>query len=185
MKKKDFYFSNTIKTMTASVREIQQPARLNPGGKFSAILLLIIGVVYLLVWLVSVFSETTGFVQMDDKRISMNTAEFLNHLRTILIIVFSVAGSLALFKLRKSGWVMANAVFLLFLTIVSGGFYQAIKLGDTTLIAIAGSGILVLLAALVFLWLPAARMRLAVTRSTMFIAVALSAGTIAFYLFLQ
>ncbi|RYG00804.1 MAG: hypothetical protein EOO02_14120 [Chitinophagaceae bacterium] len=171
--------------MTQSTAVVPQPARLHLREKYSAIILLIIGVVYLAVWLISIFSETTGFVQVNEKQISMNTAELLNHIRTLLIIIFSIGGGFGLFRLRRFGWILANVIFLLFLTIVSGGIYQALKLADTTLIVIACTGATVLLLAVIFLWLPSARLRLSITRSDMITAAALSVVMTAFYLLAQ
>ncbi len=148
-------------------------------------LLFIIGTVYLVTWLISIFSETGSFVNVEQGNLTMSLSELLNHVRTVLTIIFSLAGAIFLIRGSRSGIVAGTAIFALFLVIVSGGLYQAIQLGEVWLLGYALLAFLILLTGLIFLWLPTTSRRLGVTRKTRMLAVGMSIFLALFYFVVQ
>ena len=166
-------------------KELQLTRQTRSYEKFSAVLLLIAGFFYLALWIVSVFSETSAFVKLENDKISMKTSELLSHIRTVITILFSVAGGWLLFKKNKWGWILGLTVLLLLLIICSGAVYQAINLDEPFLMAIAGTCWLILFVALLFLLLPPARRKLGINKPAIVTAGLFSVFLIMFYFFFQ
>jgi Ca2+/Na+ antiporter len=148
-------------------------------------LLSLIGIVYLILWLVSIFSDTASFVNIEEDKMSMSVSELLNHIRTLLTIALSLGGAVLLIRGSRLGIATGTSVLSLFVVIVSGGLYQALKLGEFSLVIYAAIAFVILLLGLIFLWIPTTSRRLAVNRNTRVLAVGMSIFFGLFYFFVQ
>ena len=153
--------------------------------KYSAILLMTIGLIYLLVWIISIFSETTGFIRIEDDKLSMSKSELLSHVRTLLTIFFCVSGGMLIFRKQKTGLVFGIAVLVLFIIICCGGLYQAIKIQESRLVLFASTGVIILLTGLIFLLLPSVRKKLNANKATLPAGFGLAIALGLFYFFFQ
>jgi hypothetical protein len=153
--------------------------------KYSATILLLIGVVYLVLWIISIFSETSSFVTVENDKVAISKSELLSHTRTLLTIVFALGGSFLLFKGHRVGWMLALSVLVLFFLICSGGLYQAIKLREATLLTIAAAVWLILFIGIVLLLLPVTRTKLRITKKVVISGVILAFFLCLFYFFVQ
>ena len=153
--------------------------------KFSAILLLVAGFIYLALWLISIFSETTSFINMKDDKVSMNLAELLSHIRTVITIGLALGGGFLILRKSRPGWIMGIVVLILLLIICSGTFYQAFKLKEPLAIAITATALMILLLSIVFLTIPSALKKFNVTRPTIITAAVLALILATFYFFIQ
>lgn len=153
--------------------------------RFTASLLLVAGIAYLALWVISIFSETSSFVHFDNDKISLNRSDLLAHLRTLIIVVLSIGGSVLLFRRQRAGWLMSTVVLILFLVICSGGMYQAVKLNEAPLIAAAGFAWFILFLSLLFLMVAATRRKFRIGSSILLTTLLLSACLGLFYFFVQ
>jgi lysylphosphatidylglycerol synthetase-like protein (DUF2156 family) len=153
--------------------------------KFSASLLLVAGFIYLALWLISIFSETTSFINVADDKVSMNMSELLSHIRTVITIGLALGGGFLILRRSRAGWVMGIIVLILLLIISSGTVYQAIKLKEPALIAIATTCWLILLLSIVFLALPSVRQKFHINKPLTITATLLSFLLAVFYFFVQ
>ena len=153
--------------------------------KFSAILLLVAGFIYLALWLISIFSETTSFINISEDKVSMNMSELLSHIRTIITIGLALGGGFLIFRYSRPGWVMGMVVLILLLVICSGTFYQAFKLKEPTAIAITAGGWIILLLSILFLTIPSTLKKFNITKHTIITAAVLALILATFYFFIQ
>jgi hypothetical protein len=153
--------------------------------KFSAILLLVAGFIYLALWLISIFSETTSFINKSEDKVSMNISELLSHIRTIITIGLALGGGFLIFRNSRTGWVMGIVVLTLLLIICSGACYQAFKLREPIPIAITATAWLILLLSIVFLNIPSSLKKFNITKHTIITAAVLALILATFYFFIQ
>jgi hypothetical protein len=153
--------------------------------KFSAILLLLIGTVYLVVWIVSILSETASFLTVNDDKVAISKSELFSHARTIITILLSLVAAVGLFRKRRIGWIFGSAILILFFLICSGGLYQALMLGDIAPIAVAGTAWLTLITGIAILWISSTRARLNVTRPAVLTSLVITILLGLFYFFVQ
>jgi hypothetical protein len=165
--------------------EGNSPQALSWKEKYSSFLLLLLGIVYLVLWLISFLSETSGPVKLEGDKLTMSRSELLNHTRTFLTIAFSIPGSLLLLKRHRIGWILGLPVYLVFLGIVSGGVYQAVILREPVFIMIAAIGWIILFVGLIFLILKHARTIFRVTRFALATTLLLAGLLAAFYFVFQ
>ena len=163
----------------------QADIRLPRYEKFSAILLLVAGFVYLALWLISIFSETTSFINMSGDKVSMNLSELLGHIRTVITIGLALGGGFLIFRNSRPGWIMGMVVLILLLIICSGTFYQAFKLKEPILISVTATAWLILLLSMVFLLIPSARKKFNINKPTIIISTVLAFILAMFYFFVQ
>jgi hypothetical protein len=165
---------------------IQPPSnRPRTFERFSATLILLAGVVFLALWLISIFSERSAIVNVDNDKISLSRSDLLAHLRTVIIIFLSLAGSILIFRKRRAGWMMGTTVLILFLIICSGGLYQAIRLNDATLMFFAGFAWLILFFSLILLIVSPVRRKYGINAGTFRLTFILAAMLGLFYFFVQ
>ena len=153
--------------------------------KFSAILLLVAGFVYLALWLISIFSETTPSIYITDDKVSMKMSELLSHIRTLITIGLALGGGFLILRRKPAGWVMGMVVLILLLVISSGTVYQSLKLEEPALIAIAATCWLIILLSIILLILPATRRKFRLNQANIITASILSLVLAMFYFFVQ
>jgi magnesium-transporting ATPase (P-type) len=176
---------NLNKKNDTNVRKSDTTGRLPRYEKFSAVLLLVAGFIYLALWLISIFSETTSFINMTDNKVSMNLSELLSHIRTVITIGLALGGGFLIFINSRPGWVMGIVVLILFLIICSGAFYQAFKLKEPISITITATAWLILLLSIVFLTIPSSLKKFNITKPTIITATMLALILATFYFFIQ
>ena len=139
---------------------------LNWREKVAAWLLIVIGAIYLGLWLFSTFLHERNLDTSPSSDIITISKDELNyHFRTIITFGTCLLGGIQLLRKKKIGWVLSFIMLIIFTIICGGGLYQAIKTEELGLAGIAGSGILVLLFWLVNLLLPTTRRRLGVGKN--------------------
>lgn len=149
---------------------------------YTASLILLIGIVYLVAQADAIFSIGSTTVKGDMIQLSKN--EMLSHLRTIITIVLCFSGGILLLKIKKAGWIICQSVLLLLLTIASGIFINNLtRLNSSGLILIAG--ILLLLMAFIFLLQKKTRQKFMVTKKSYQPVVVLFGVLAIFYFLLQ
>ncbi|HSB92133.1 MAG TPA: hypothetical protein VLC28_03410 [Flavitalea sp.] len=79
--------------------------------------LLLAGLIYLILQVISVIRGDRSPVNADAEMIHINRYAFLNEVRTYLTILCSVAGGVLLIRKQKAGWILSLCMLLLFTTI--------------------------------------------------------------------
>jgi hypothetical protein len=81
---------------------------------YPAILLLLIGVVYLLLKIASAISNPASFFVFSDENRRISSAELISEARTYIFIVLGIAGGILLLRLRPAGWLIAVPYFIVY-----------------------------------------------------------------------
>lgn len=156
--------------------------RANGKEIYAACLILLIGVVYLAGQIDAMFSISSTSVKGDVIQLSMN--EMLSHFRSILTIVLCFTGAILLLKIKKTGWIICQSVFLLFMTIALGIYISNID--DFMIVGIILiAGVIMLVVAFVFLFQRHTREKFMVSNKN-YISVIIFFGLLSiFYYLLQ
>ena len=85
---------------------------------YPALLLLLIGVVYLILKTVAAIRQPESFFIFSDGNRRISPAELINETRTYIFIVLGIAGGVLLLRQRPAGWVIAVPYFIVY-TIIS------------------------------------------------------------------
>src|SRR6476469_1890872 len=85
------------------------------------ILLLVVGISYLSVQVLSLIRGDHSSVKTDDTSIHINRYAFLNEVRTYITIICCLAGGWLLMRQHRVGWIICLPMLLLFTTIVGSG----------------------------------------------------------------
>lgn len=130
--------------------------KLSYREKFSAFVLFSIGIIYLFLYIISFFQNESSVISSTENQLSFNKTAISEQLRTWIILFFTIAGSVLLFRKKKTGWIFSLAIFPVFLVMLGGGLFTSISMdmteGPTFWILISGG--LILLLAFIFLLLP-------------------------------
>ena len=149
---------------------------------FSASLVLLIGIIYLAAQAGSLFSIGSTTVKGDTIQLSKN--ELFSHVRSLLTILLCLSGGIFLLKIKRTGWIISQAILLLLLTITCGILFSNLGEIKSSLLFLTG-GILLLLTAFIFLLQRQTRKKFMIGRKSYF-AVAIVFGIlVGFYFFLQ
>lgn len=117
-----------------------------------AILLLLIGAVYLILQMISVFRGDGNALSTDQESIHLNKYALLNEIRTYLTIGSCIAGAILLIRQQRWGWILCLSMLLLFLVIAVSGFITVKSIGyDLGTLLLIGSGTLMMAFELVLL----------------------------------
>lgn len=81
---------------------------------YPAVLLLVIGVVYLLLKIGSAISQPASFFIFNDENRRISTAELINEARTYIFIILGISGGILLLRQRPAGWVIAVPYFIVY-----------------------------------------------------------------------
>jgi hypothetical protein len=91
-------------------------------------ILLLAGCFYLFLQVISILQNGYSIIRTNDDNITVNRSEILYEIRTWLTIILCLVGSITYFRLKKTGWVMAFAILLLFISISAGAIYTLVNL---------------------------------------------------------
>src|SRR5690606_40143169 len=95
--------------------------KLNFSEKFSAFVILSIGIIYLLLYIISFFQNESSLISESDNAISINKTAFLENLRIWINILFPLIGGMLMFKIKQAGWVISMGILPVF-QLKAGGF---------------------------------------------------------------
>ena len=155
--------------------------------KYAGTLVLLISIVYLLMQLASVFSNTSRPYDIQNGALVINRNEFLSDIKTYSVILAGIVAGWCLLKGKRLGWMLGLPI-LLFITAVVGSIaiQQALKLKkiDNSFIGF-GVGILLLALAIIFLLLPSARQKYRVSKAIALLTLLLFIGLGGAYIILQ
>ena len=155
--------------------------------KYAGILVLLISIIYLLMQLASLFSNTSSPYSMQNGTFVLNKNEFLNDIKTYSLIIAGIVAGWCLLKGKRLGWMLGLPI-LLFITIVIGTITAEMALKakkfDNTMIGF-GVGIFLLFLAILFLLLPSARQKYRVSNVIFLLTLLLFVGLGGAYMFLQ
>jgi hypothetical protein len=155
--------------------------------KYAGILVLLISIIFLLMQLASVFSNTSRPYSIQNGTFVVDKNELYNDLKTYSLILAGIIAGWCLLKGKRLGWMLGLPI-LLFITIVIGTITveQAMKLKkfDNSLIGF-GVGIFLLAMAIIFLLLPTARQKYRVSKVVFLLTLLLFVGLGGAYMFLQ
>jgi hypothetical protein len=155
--------------------------------KYAGILVLFIGIIFLIMQLASVFSNTSRPYAMQNGTFVVDKNEFLSDLKTYSLIIAGILAGWGLLAGKRLGW-MLGVPILLFMTAVIGTITieQALKVKkfDNSMIGF-GVGIFLLFLAILFLLLPSARQKYRVSKGVLILTLLLFVGLGGAYLFLQ
>ena len=155
--------------------------------KYAGTLVLLISIVYLLMQLAAVFSNTSRPYDIQNGALVINKNEFLSDLKTYSVILAGIVAGWCLLKGKRLGWMLGLPI-LLFITAVLGSIAieQALKIKriDNSFIGF-GVGIFLMGWAIIFLLLPSARQKYRVSKVVALLTLLLFIGLGGAYMFLQ
>ena len=155
--------------------------------KYAGILVLFIGIIFLVMQLASVFSNTSRPYAMQNGTFVVDKNEFLSDIKTYSLIIAGILAGWGLLKGKRLGW-MLGVPILLFITAVIGTItieqVLKVKKFDNSMIGFC-VGIFLLFLAILFLLLPSARQKYRVSKGVLILTLLLFVGLGGAYLFLQ
>jgi hypothetical protein len=155
--------------------------------KYAGILVLVIGLIYLIMQLASLFSNTSHPYAIKNGSLVIDKNEFLSDIKAYSLILAGIIAGWCLLKGKRLGW-MLGVPILLFITLIIGTLTveQAMRLKkfDNSLTGF-GVGIFLLALAIIFLLLPSARKKYRVSKVIAFLTLLLFIGLGGAYYFLQ
>jgi hypothetical protein len=155
--------------------------------KYAGTLVLLISIVYLLMQLAALFSNTSRSYDIQNGALVINKNEFLSDLKTYSVILAGIVAGWCLLTGKRLGWMLGLPI-LLFITAVLGSIAieQAMKVKrlDNSMIGF-GVGIFLMVWAIIFLLLPSARQKYRVSKVVALLTLLLFIGLGGAYMFLQ
>jgi hypothetical protein len=155
--------------------------------KYAGILVLLIGIIFLIMQLASLLSNTSHPYAIQNGALVINKNEFLSDLKAYSLILAGIIAGWCLLKGRRLGWMLGLPI-LLFITAVIGtmAVESALKLKkfDNSLTGFC-IGIFLVALAIIFLLLPSARQKYRVSKGIAFLTLLLFIGLGGAYFFLQ
>jgi len=155
--------------------------------KYAGILVLLVSIIFLLLQVASLLSNTSHPYAIQNGAIVIDKNELYSDVRTWSIVVAGMVAGWLLLKGKQFGWVLGVPI-LLFVTIVLGVkiVEQVPQLKHTyTSLIVPGIILFFFFLALLFLLLPAARKRYRVSKPVVLLTLFLFAALGCIYIFLQ
>jgi hypothetical protein len=155
--------------------------------KYAGLLVLLISIIYLLLQVSSLFSNTSNRYGMQNGTLVVDKNEFLSDIKTYSVILAGIVAGWCLLAGKRLGWMLGLPILLFITTIVGAKTVeQALKVKkfDNSLIALC-VGILLLFLAVLFLLLPTARQKYRVSKTVFLLTLLLFVGLGGAYMFLQ
>lgn len=134
--------------------------------KFAGIFILILGLIFLILFLMELFTSRSSDVTSNADAIMVNRAALFRHLRNIFSILIAIVGALGLLRQKQIGW-MLGVPFLLIIGVIAAYFlYLALITGMGMMSIAPGIALLLVMVSLIFLLLPSAREKYRVSSKT-------------------
>ena len=155
--------------------------------KYAGVLVLLITIIYLIMQLASLMSNTSRPYAIQNGALVINKNEFLSDLRVYSMILAGIIAGWCLLKGKRLGWMLGLPI-LSFITLVIGTLmvesFLRLKKFDNSLTGF-GVGIFLMALAIIFLLLPSARQKYRVSKGIAFLTLLLFIGLGGAYYFLQ
>src|SRR5688572_27933808 len=141
-------------------------SKLSWKEKYAGILVLLISIIFLIMQLAASFGEKASPYSVQNGTFVINKNEFFSDLRTYSVILAGIVAGWCLLKGKRLGYMLGLPILLFILALI--GFLTAeqvmkVKKLNNSMIGF-GVGILLVLLAVIFLLLPAARQRYRVNK---------------------
>ena len=154
--------------------------------KYVAFLLFLMGTLYLVLQVLSMITAQSRSSSIRGEMIHLSKNEFFSDLRTLLTILFCLAGGIFLWRNKRIGWILGSAVLFLFTIIIAGILLSAARMNIFDASFIIGIlSLLLLISAFIILWLKETRQQLLVTGKTYMQMIFLVLFLAVFYFWLQ
>ena len=155
--------------------------------KYAGTLVLLISIIYLLMQLAALFSNTSRPYDIQHGALVLDKNEFMSDLKTYSVILAGIVAGWCLLTCKRLGWMLGLPI-LLFITAVLGSIAieQAMKVKrlDNSFIGF-GVGIFLMVLAIIFLLLPSARQKYRVSKVVALLTLLLFIGLGGAYIYLQ
>jgi uncharacterized membrane protein YbjE (DUF340 family) len=155
--------------------------------KYAGILVLLIGIVFLLMQVASLLSNTSHPYSIQNGSLIIDKNELYSDIRTYAIILAGILAGWLLLKSKRTGWVLSLPILLFIFAVLgikTAEQVMKIKKFDNSLIG-PGIGLLLLFLAILFLFLPSARQKYRVSKDVVLLTLSLFAALCGTYIFLQ
>jgi hypothetical protein len=155
--------------------------------KYAGTLVLLIGIIYLIMQLASLLSNTAQPYALQNGALVINKNELLSDIKAWSLILAGIIAGWCLLKGKRLGWMLGLPI-LLFITLVivtlAGEQGLKLKKFDKSFTGY-GVGIFLVALAIIFLLLPSARQKYRVSKGVAFLTLLLFIGLGGAYFFLQ
>lgn len=131
---------------------------LNYREKFTAFVLFSIGIIFSLLYIVSFVQNQSVVFSSSENNLSISKTHLMDHIRPLMIIFFTISGSILFLKRKNAGWMFSLAILPVFIIMALGGLDKVIRMQiyDYSLYVVL-AGIIILLLPVIFLLLPSCR----------------------------
>lgn len=155
--------------------------------KYAGILVLFISIIFLLMQVMASFGESARSYSIQNGSFIINKNEFYSDLRTYSVILAGIIAGWCLLKGKRLGYMLGLPILLFTMTlacIMVTEQLMKVKKFNNSMIGY-GVAILIILLAVIFLLLPAARQRYRVNKMVFLLTLLLFAGLAGAYIYLQ
>jgi hypothetical protein len=155
--------------------------------KYAGALVLLISIIYLLMQLAALLSNTSRPYDIQNGALLIDKNEFLTDVKTYSVILAGILAGWGLLTGKRLGWMLGLPILLFITAVISSiAIQQALKLKkvDTSFIGF-GVGIFLMVLAIIFLLLPSARQKYRVSKGIALLTLLLFLGLGGAYMFLQ
>ena len=154
--------------------------------KFAAILVLLIGIVFLLMQVFALVSSRSNAYSEADGALVISKGELFADIRAYITIFLGIAGGILLWKSKRLGWVIGISLLIFFTLIACYGIVNLVmqRVFDSSFKMVVALAV-VLLTAVIFLLLPAAKQKYRVGKRTYLPTLLFFMAIAAVYFFLQ
>jgi hypothetical protein len=156
--------------------------------KYAGMLVLFIGIIYLLMQIANVSSNTSHPYAMQNGSLTIDKNELFGDIKTYLFIIMSVAAGYLLIKGKTAGWILGLPVLLMFTTFLLVIALQYIITNKGKIdgsLTIPGIGLLLLILAIIFLFTRSARQKYRASKTIVLLTLLLFVAMGGLYYFLQ
>jgi hypothetical protein len=156
--------------------------------KYAGVMVLLIGIIYLLMQIANLSSNTSHPYAIQNGALMIDKNELFTDIRTYLIIIMGITAGWLLLKGKTAGWILGLPVLLLSIT-----FFLVISVQhiigtngkvDASMLT-PGIAVLLLLLGIIFLFLPSARQKYRASKSIVLLTLLLFVAMGGLYYYLQ
>lgn len=155
--------------------------------KYAGILVLLIGIIFLLVEMASILSDTSKTFSTNQGALIINKNAFFSDVKAWIVIIMALAAGPLLLKNKTTGWVLGLPVLMFFAAVlVAASIEQIIKTGKFDVMqAIPFIGLFLLVMAILFLFSKQSRKNYRVSKYNVLLTLLLFVAVSSMFAFLQ
>lgn len=163
-----------------------EPEKLGWREKYAAMIIVLIGLFYLFLQVTNMVSSKAPKLDITTEKLVISRAELISDLKTWTYVLLGLGGGILLLLRKQLGWIFSVTLLVQLLIIFSGVVIDNAAIGlNALLLFFIGFSALILLSALVFLLLPAARVKYKVSRKTILPTLVFLTLTVLMFFFLK